>query len=226
MFDAQLKILPDAQRELWPRLVELPSQFTLYGGTAVALRLGHRSSVDFDFFTDAELSESFKGALLRLFEADRSTSVLQNDNNTLSFTIESSGAPVKLSFFGGLSFGRVDRPERTSDGVACVAGLLDLFGHKLKVLHDRAEGKDYEDIAALLGNGVDLSGGLAAFEALFGRAVPPAVMLKALTYFDDVNESWRLTPAMKVTLANAVRSLAQTWPSMPVASRSLGCGDG
>jgi hypothetical protein len=35
---------------LWPQLKNVPEQYVLYGGTAVALRYGHRNSVDFDFF--------------------------------------------------------------------------------------------------------------------------------------------------------------------------------
>ena len=31
---------------LWPRLSETPPEFVLYGGTAIALRLRHRESVD------------------------------------------------------------------------------------------------------------------------------------------------------------------------------------
>jgi hypothetical protein len=45
--------LPIAQQHLWQEL--RPARdlgFVLYGGTAIALRLGHRPSVDFDFFTD------------------------------------------------------------------------------------------------------------------------------------------------------------------------------
>ena len=42
-------ILPTAQRQLWPRLAELPNHFL--GGTGLALQLGHRESVDFDFFS-------------------------------------------------------------------------------------------------------------------------------------------------------------------------------
>lgn len=45
-----LEILPRAQRELWDQLSTLPDAFVLYGGTAIALQLGHRQSVDFDFF--------------------------------------------------------------------------------------------------------------------------------------------------------------------------------
>ena len=54
----RLDILPSAQRSLWPHLRELPDDFVLYGGTAIALRLGHRESVDFDFFSDEPLTET------------------------------------------------------------------------------------------------------------------------------------------------------------------------
>ena len=41
MFVPNLNILPTAQRALWPDLGETPEEFTLYGGSALALRLGH-----------------------------------------------------------------------------------------------------------------------------------------------------------------------------------------
>ena len=49
-FEPRLDILPPAQRALWTRLASLPADAVLYGGTALALRLGHRTSMDFDFF--------------------------------------------------------------------------------------------------------------------------------------------------------------------------------
>ena len=45
-----LTILPSAQRRLWDELRDVPETFILYGGTAIALQIGHRHSVDFDFF--------------------------------------------------------------------------------------------------------------------------------------------------------------------------------
>lgn len=51
IFVPKLALLPPPQRQLWPELDATPRQFTLYGGTALALRLGHRESVDFDFFS-------------------------------------------------------------------------------------------------------------------------------------------------------------------------------
>lgn len=50
-----LATLPEAQRALWSELKQLPRHFVLYGGTALALRLGHRQSEDFDFFADAPI---------------------------------------------------------------------------------------------------------------------------------------------------------------------------
>ena len=49
MFTPNLSILPEPQRRLWAELRDTPKTFVLYGGTALALRLGHRQSQDFDF---------------------------------------------------------------------------------------------------------------------------------------------------------------------------------
>lgn len=45
-----LDILPPSQRRLWDELMDVPEEFFLYGRTAIALYLGLRASVDFDFF--------------------------------------------------------------------------------------------------------------------------------------------------------------------------------
>jgi hypothetical protein len=48
-FEPRLDLLPPAQREFWPQLRPAATlSFVLYGGTAVALLLGHRASLDFD----------------------------------------------------------------------------------------------------------------------------------------------------------------------------------
>ena len=48
--DFQLSILAPPQRRLWDELEAVPGEFVLYGGTALALHLGHRQSVDYAFF--------------------------------------------------------------------------------------------------------------------------------------------------------------------------------
>ena len=44
-FVPRLDVLPEAQRRLWGELSAVPKEFTLYGGTALALHLGHRKLV-------------------------------------------------------------------------------------------------------------------------------------------------------------------------------------
>jgi hypothetical protein len=104
-----------------------------------------------------------------------------------------------------------------------VASMDDLFAHKLKVIHDRAEAKDYQDIAVMLASGQNLSRGLAALETLFGSSVPPMVTLKSLAYFNDLNEPWRLTDDMKATITRAIGSLPNTWEKIAVFSHTLYC---
>ncbi len=54
----QLSILPKPQRVFLPLLEQVPKRFILYGGTAIALRLGHRESVDFDFFSSDDFNHN------------------------------------------------------------------------------------------------------------------------------------------------------------------------
>jgi len=169
VFKPRTDILPPAQQHLWPELRNTANLgFTLYGGTAIALRLGHRDSVDFDFFSEKLLDqETLKAALPFLIQS----TTLQDQANTwvvLSPDGNSGNAHVKLSFFGAVAFGRVGEPDCTDDGVLQVASLDDLMATKLKVILQRAEAKDYRDIAAMLNAGVSLPRGLAAARLLFG----------------------------------------------------------
>ena len=178
-----LDVLPKEQRELWPLLSDIPDSFVLYGGTALALRLGHRSSVDFDLFSSDPVDFE---ALFRLPFMTRSD-VLQRapDTLTVSALPGTTMNPVKVSFFGRIDTGRVGHPERTEDGVLQVASLLDLFGTKLKVLLQRVASRDYLDLAAILRAGVPLKDGLGAAGTLYGSQFPPADAVKALAYFNE-----------------------------------------
>ena len=76
----RLDILPQAQRLLWSNLKPAASLgFALYGGTAIALRLGHRSSVDFDFFCETPLDRT---ALLEKMPFLNTARVLQDRPDT------------------------------------------------------------------------------------------------------------------------------------------------
>jgi hypothetical protein len=181
-FKPHLEVLPEAQKETWPTLGWITTnRFVLYGGTAIALRCGHRASIDFDFFTDQPLNQAT--ILQELRESGMAFRVVQDEKNSLTMVTEP--ANVRLSFFGGLGMGRVGVPELTEDGIVLVASSLDLLGTKLKVIMQRAESKDYSDIAQLLGAGPSLIQGLGAARSLYGSAFAPAECLRALTFFDD-----------------------------------------
>jgi hypothetical protein len=147
-FEPRLDVLPPAQRQIWPQLAPAAGlSFVLCGGTAVALCLGHRTSVDFDFFRTEPLDkDQLRSALACFAEAV----ILQDEINTLAVSVPVGSAAVKLSFFGGIHFGRVGEPLQTADGVMLVASIDDLMATKLKAILDLAEARDYRDIAGML----------------------------------------------------------------------------
>jgi len=183
LFSPKLEILPSAQRSLWGELKQTPRHFVLYGGTAMALRLGHRQSEDFDFFSN----EGFEPkALLFGVAYLKEARVDQRGDNTLTVVVHRM-EPVKLSFFGDVRMNHVEEPDLTLDDRLQVASLLDLTATKLKTVQQRAEAKDYRDIAAALDAGVTLSEAIAAARAVYGETFNAMAALKALTYFKDGN---------------------------------------
>ena len=210
----RLDILPASQRNLWPHLSSIGPDFVLYGGTALSLQLGGRQSVDFDFFTPCPLDPE---ALSKRFSFLRGASLIQRAHSTATFSINCPN-PVKVSFFGTLSFGRVDEPCRFSDNSVVVAGLLDLAAQKVKVVQQRAEQKDYIDVCTLLSNGVTLERALGAAQSLYPE-FNPMVSLKALTFFDD-GDLRTLSEPNRIQLIAAVSNV-RAIPSVPRSSDSL-----
>jgi hypothetical protein len=183
LFDPNIDILPPAQRLLWEELHPTPNTFVLYGGTAMALRLGHRQSDDFDFFSN----ESFlPGTLLQELKYLRNARVDHRSENTLTVLVDRRG-PVKLSFFGDVQMKSVHAPDCTPGNDLQIASLLDLSATKLKTIQQRAEAKDYVDLAAALDAGVSLAQALGAASSIYGKTFNPMTTLKALTYFQDGN---------------------------------------
>lgn len=183
IFVPRLDILPDAQQRLWPELAQTPDIFALYDGTAIALRLGHRQSVDFDFFA---LESSFEpGALLKQLPYLKGAEVRQSAANTLTVTVD-RGGPVQLSFFGGLGLGQVAPVEQAEGPGFKVAALMDLAGMKAAVVTQRAEPRDYVDIHVLMTvANIPLAEMLAAGTAIYGAQFSPLLSLKAIAYHND-----------------------------------------
>jgi Nucleotidyl transferase AbiEii toxin, Type IV TA system len=199
MFNPKLEILPPAQRRLWDELRPTPREFVLYGGTALALRLGHRHSEDFDFFSTVSFApDSLRKRVQYLQGAELS----QIDTNTLTVIVQREG-PVKVSFFGGLNLNRVQDPDLAQDNGVQVASLLDVAATKLATVQQRAQARDYEDLAAIVDAGISLADALGAAAAVYGKEFNGALSLKALTYFADGD-----LPNLSTTTQMKLRELA------------------
>ena len=196
--EPKLDALPAAQKEIWTSLAPAADlNFVLYGGTAIALHFGHRESVDFDFFRSEPLD---KDQIRAKFGFVRGAVVLQDTPDTLVVLAKMPSGPVKISFFGGIDFGRVNDPFQTCDGTLLVASLDDLMATKLKATLQRAEAKDYRDIAEMIAQGVSLTVGLSAFRQMFHGE--PAQVLRAIGFFQDGDLN-TLTAADRHTLCDA-----------------------
>jgi hypothetical protein len=181
-FVPRLEILPQPQRAVWSELDAAPEHFTLYVGTALALRLGHRQSLDFDFFSHAGFDPA---TLAREVSYLNGAEQLQVASHGLTCRLDRAG-PVLLSFFGNLGLGEVAPREMAAGSNVHVASVLDIAGTKAAVVQQRAQARDYIDIDALIRHGVDLPHILAAGAVVYGGSFNPLITLKALSYFDDV----------------------------------------
>lgn len=190
----------------------------LYGGTAIALQLGHRTSLDFDLFTDRLLNRQHISADLRFV---RHSTLLQDQPQRLSFLASAAAgeqSEVKVSFFGTIDHGRVGEPSWTDDEVLQVASLDDLMATKLKTMLQRIEAKDYRDVAAMVKAGVCLSKGLASASRMYGSTnFQPAESLKASVYFEG-GDLDQLTTEERRALAQAVREVRDLPPGEIVAT--------
>ena len=186
-FQPRLDILRESQLRLWPELDAVPLDFVLYGGTGLALQLGHRVSEDFDFFS----SSGFEPDRLRsrlpflrdLAPTNPGTWVHYKRDNLEAF-VDREG-PVKVAFFGGLdTLKRIQDPLMAARSRVRVASLVDLAGMKMRVIQVRGNWKDYVDIHALASHGIDLPTALAAAKGI-DKNFDPATSIRALQFYGD-----------------------------------------
>ncbi|MCH5322953.1 MAG: nucleotidyl transferase AbiEii/AbiGii toxin family protein [Helicobacter sp.] len=199
----QLEILPKEQLAIYPHLKTITDMdFTLFGGTAIALQLGHRKSIDFDFFTARDISH-LHTKLLNL-ENIKVAQITQQNKDTLIFQTNNG---VRLSFFGTLGFVNSVNKIYSEDKILKLADLTALLTTKLKATCDRAEYKDYIDIITILKtNQTSLEEGLRQIKNYFGNKFPLINIVKGLTYFED-GDLHRLSKEDKEFLCKKVNKL-------------------
>ncbi len=95
MLTPAVSILPASQLSFWDEEKSIPGNFVLYGGTALALRLGHQQSLDFDFFSSAPVGLDICSATIPFVKGAQ---ILQSGPNTLTLRI-GRGGPVTIFVF-------------------------------------------------------------------------------------------------------------------------------
>ena len=202
-FQPTLSVLEAPQLQLWGELIGVPSSFVLCGGTAVALHLGHRNSVDFDFFGAEEFDAD---TLLNATPFLEHSKILQKSASTLTCLID-RGGPVKVSFFGVPTIRFINSAHVVAGNELRIASLLDLAGLKAAVVQRRAEAKDYVDLDAIIRQGkIDLPTALAAGKLIHGPSFNPELTLKSLCFFGDGNLP-TLDRTVQDRLATAVKAV-------------------
>jgi hypothetical protein len=180
--------------------------FHLAGGTALALQLGHRRSVDFDWFRPGEFDPLDLARLL----SEQGVPLVPG--STARSTLHATVLGTRVSF---IEF-RYALLEPLEDGGLgfSLAGLRDIGAMKLSAVAQRGARKDFYDLVALGRAGLDLRALLDAYQRRFGvRDV--AHVLAALAYFDDAErdtepvlgsrDDWS---QVKATIRRQVRELA------------------
>ena len=176
--------------------------FALAGGTSLALRLGHRLSVDLDFFT----REPFRPDAL--LDALGLSPALITDQSSSSLQLAIGG--VKVEFL------RHDYPllqqHETAGGIKMYS-LRDVSAMKLNAIANRGAKKDFFDVAALLGR-FPLSGMLDDYCLKYGVA-HRFMVIRSLVWFDDaeaepnpVSLDGTTWETIKTTVSKAVSELA------------------
>jgi hypothetical protein len=165
---------------LLPRLAPITGlhHLILAGGTGLALHLGHRTSVDLDFFTLEEFLPELLVAELRA--AGMSPTVVQLAPGTLVAFVE--GAKVSLFQY---PYPFVDRPQ-LFDGVM-IASVLDIAAMKLVAIAQRSARRDFVDLYVILQHTPFRDVAARAVQRYGAGMVEPVAIGKGLTWFETAD---------------------------------------
>lgn len=173
------QVLNKDQKRVFHQLKFLEKKgFYLAGGTALALQLGHRTSLDFDFYTRAHFSSNRLLAKLKEVFPEK-VEETGRAKDTLFVRIDK----VSNSFFW-YKYRLVSSLVKTEGPP--LASLEDIAAMKLIALTGRARKRDYVDIFYLT-----KALGLAEMFAAAKKKYPPFnpyIVRRALGFFNDIED--------------------------------------
>jgi hypothetical protein len=176
-------ILTAVQKKSLQRLgpFALREGFYLGGGTAVALQLGHRRSVDFDWFTSAHLADS-----LRLAASLGQEKIPFTTGQVERGTLHGSVYRVRVSFFD-YAYPLLNPVFHWKEYSCPLASLADLACMKLAAIAQRGSKKDFIDIYALGRERYSLEDMLTLYRTKYDVA-DIGHLLYGLSYFDEAEK--------------------------------------
>lgn len=171
-------ILDKKRIDVLPLFRNFKKDFYLGGGTALALQIGHRDSVDFDFFSEKEIdTKKLFDEVREVFNGHKILKI-QEEKNTLTVLIDES---IKLSFF---TYKYKLLNEFINEENFKLASIEDIGCMKLSAITSRTSNKDYIDLFYILQN-LELEDLLEKVSKKFPD-VDRNLILKSLVYFDDI----------------------------------------
>lgn len=174
------EILTKEQKELFPSLKLFNRKFYLVGGTAVALHIGHRRSIDFDLFCFKPIKKSYIKNKLVNIPFEKVT--LFEDVDQLHFAIRG----IKLTFF---HFPWPVEHEISVRNIITMPSLKTLGAMKAYALGRRAKWKDYVDIFFLLKYHFTIEEISTEAIRLFGQLFNEKLFRQQLSFHKDIDYS-------------------------------------
>ncbi|RRQ45927.1 nucleotidyl transferase AbiEii/AbiGii toxin family protein [Chryseobacterium sp. SC28] len=150
--------------------------FVLVGGTALALQIGHRNSIDLDFFGNKKIDEEL---FIQNLEKFGSVKILKVSKNILITSINN----IKTDF---VNYNYSWISERKYSGKICLASKEDIAAMKLNAISGRGSKKDFIDLFFLLKE-FSLEEMINFYRQKYTQHSEFG-MLKSITYFEDADQ--------------------------------------
>jgi len=180
ILNLHLDILDKRRRELLVNLTPLTESFALGGGTGLALQLAHRISLDFDFFSSAEIPKKLFEKLSQKI-AIRNVAIDTSDELTF-FTKDN----IKVTF--------LYYPFKTHYGYCEAESGFRIFPvkeiavQKAYTIGRRGEYRDYFDLYTILKNDyIGFDELIRSTKKVYGSVFDEKIFLQQLVYFGDMS---------------------------------------
>lgn len=171
-------ILNEKQVELLPLISEFKREYYLVGGTAIALYLGHRRSIDFDLFKFAPLNRKKNVEKIRQFGYE--PLITWNVADQMNMVVND----VKLTFF---QYPFQIKANNVFEGQIHIPELIDLAAMKAYALGRRSKWKDYVDLFFLLKEQFSFETISQRANAIYGNMFSDKLFRSQLSYFEDID---------------------------------------